>query len=74
MAIEDRKQNRFVDAKTVWSVSTRAPMVRLGRAGKFIRRARKENQVVAAGPKIAAGEGRGSPVLVGLVEFVWSGG
>ena len=30
-------------------------MVRFGRVGKLIRRARKENQVVAAGPKITVG-------------------
>lgn len=57
MAIDDRKQKRLLDAKTVWSVSTRAPIVRLGRVGKLIRRARKENQVVAAGPKTAVGRG-----------------
>lgn len=28
-------------------------MVRLGREGKFMRRARKANHVVAAGPKMA---------------------
>ena len=53
IAIEDRKQNRFVDAKTVWSVRTRAAMVRFGEAVKLIRRERKANQVVAAGPKTA---------------------
>lgn len=54
--MDERKQNRFVDAKTLWSVRTRAAMVRFGRVGKLIRRARKENQVVAAGPKTAEGE------------------
>ena len=52
-AMEDKKQKRLVEAKTVWSVRTRAPMVRFGEAGKLIRRARRENQVVAAGPKTA---------------------
>ena len=46
-----RKQNRFVDAKTLWSVRTRAAIVRLGLLGKLILRARKLNHVVAAGPK-----------------------
>lgn len=53
MAILLRKQPRFREAKTVWSVRTRAAIVRLGREGKLIRRARKANQVVAAGPKMA---------------------
>ena len=52
--MDERKQKRFVEAKTVWSVRTRAAMVRLGEAGKLMRRARRENQVVAAGPKTAA--------------------
>lgn len=49
--MDERKQKRFVEAKTVWSVRTRAAMVRLGDVGKLMRRERKENQVVAAGPK-----------------------
>ena len=57
-----------MEAKTVWSVRTRAAMVRLGRAGMLMRRARKANQVVATGPKMAGGEGR--VVLVGW----WRGG
>ena len=32
--------------------------MRLGRVGKLMRRARKANQVVAAGPKIAGREGQ----------------
>ena len=55
MAMEERKQKRFVDAKTVWSVRTRAAMVRFGAVGKLMRRASRENQVVAAGPKTAGG-------------------
>ena len=34
-------------------------MVRFGRVGKLMLRARKANQVVAAGPKIAVGGGEG---------------
>lgn len=48
-----RKHPRLAEAKTVWSVSTRAAIVRLGREGKLMRRARKANQVVAAGPNTA---------------------
>ena len=51
--MDERKQKRLVEAKTDWSVRTRAAMVRLGEEGKLMRRARKENQVVAAGPKTA---------------------
>lgn len=56
--MDERKQKRFVEAKTVWSVRTRAAMVRLGDVGKLMRRERKENQVVAAGPKTAVLGGR----------------
>ena len=52
MAILLKKQNMFVVAKTLWSVRTRAAMVRLGRLGILMRRAKKANQVVAAGPKM----------------------
>lgn len=62
--MDERKQKRFVDAKTVWSVTTRAAMVRLGEAGKLMRRARRENQVVAAGPKTA---------VRGLYQLYWLG-
>lgn len=48
----DKKTNIFVEAKTVWSTATLASMVRLGRRGMLMRRARKANQVVAAGPKM----------------------
>lgn len=75
MAMEERKQKRFVDAKTVWSVRTRAAMVRFGAVGKLMRRASRENQVVAAGPKTAGGreggvslwgaEGNGGGVVEG---------
>lgn len=52
IAILLRKTKRFVDAKTVWSVRTRAAMVVFG----FLRTIlfwRILNQVVAAGPKTA---------------------
>ena len=50
----DKKTNMLVLAKTVWSTATRARMVRFGDWGMLIRRARKANQVVAAGPKMTA--------------------
>ena len=53
-----RKHPRLAEAKTVWSVRTRAAIVRFGLEGKFIRRARNANQVVAAGPNIAEMKGQ----------------
>lgn len=52
IAILLRNTNRFVEAKTHWSVRTRAAMVALGER-KLILRWRNANQVVAAGPKMA---------------------
>ena len=48
-----KKQKIFVPAKIVWSGRTRAAIVRFGRPGKLILRARKANHVVAAGPNTA---------------------
>lgn len=52
MAMEERKQKRFVDAKKSWSRPTRAAISRFlfGRTTRFWRNL---NQVVAAGPNIA---------------------
>ena len=52
IAMEERKQKRFVGVKRSWSRATRAPMV-VYLPGSVTRRWRKANQVVAAGPKIA---------------------
>lgn len=51
IAMDDRKTKRFVDAKTIWSVATRAAISRF-LFGRTILVWRNLNQVVAAGPKI----------------------
>lgn len=55
IACEERKQRRFVGVKMSWSIATRVRIVALEEGFPFMimRRWRKENQVVAAGPKIA---------------------
>lgn len=55
MACEERKQRRLVGVKMSWSMATRVRIVALeeGLPPIMTRRWRKENQVVAAGPKIA---------------------
>jgi hypothetical protein len=52
IAMEERKQHRFVGVKTSWSKATRAPIV-VYLLERVTRRWRKANQVVAAGPKTA---------------------
>lgn len=62
MAMLLRKTKRFVDAKTTWSVRTRAAIVVLGFLSTILC-CRNLNQVVATGPKTA--EGR----MVDLLAF-----
>jgi hypothetical protein len=70
MAWEERKQRRFVGVKINWSIATRVRIVALeeGFPLIMIRRWRKENQVVAAGPKIARSR------VVSLGFLVWEEG
>lgn len=68
IAIEERKTPRLVEAKSVWSRPTRARMVRLGLLAMLMRRWRKANQFVAAGPKTAGGW---FSELVLFVSVVW---
>lgn len=67
IAWEERKQRRFRGVKISWSISTRVRIVAFEEGFLFMimRRWRKENQVVAAGPKIAVGVREGD---------VWEGG